>query len=760
MNELLKKIDNEGVIIEVVEGELKLFSSKTYMDDDLLLEIKKYKKELTDYLNKNKNSKIEEKKYFEIPVCAESKGYQLSNAQYRLWVASQLQENSVAYNISNQIILDGAYDVDCFQKAVYAIIDRHEILRTVCKSNDDHVKQYVLTTEELDFSIDYKDFREEKNPEITSRTYVIKDSYKPFDLAKGPLIRASLLRLSEDRYLFYYNMHHIISDGWSMEVLSRDVLTYYEAYVSNTEPNLSPLRIQYKDYAAWQLSELDSPSFLEHKEYWLSQFSKEIPVIDLPSQKRRPQILTYKGRRVGAHVSREATRQLRKFTTENGGSLFMALLTVWKVLLYRYTGETDVTVGNPVAGRNHADLENQIGFYINTLALRNQITPTYSFIELYNEIKASTLEAFAHQMYPFDKLIEDLNIQRDISRNPLFDVLIDYNGISDTGINFDDVNELQDLGVAKVKFDLELDLTEVSGGINLQLGYNTDVYDQEMVEGLLVHYKRLLTLFLENPERCIGTVTFLSDKESTRLLNEFNTFQIGDSQSYNIVDLFSSQCHKTPDATAVVFEAESLTYKELDERSNQLAHYLQNCGVIRDTLVPICVSSSLDSIVGMLGIIKSGGVYVPIDQDCPQQRLDFILEDTGCKQLLSHSDLSSIFEEYEEDIELIYMDSLDVLEDFSVLPLDISIDPSQLLYVIYTSGTTGVPKGVLIEHKSLAYYILCQTQYFGIEPDDTFVLLANTAFDASIEQMFLAILNGGKLVIPKKSDILDNESFL
>ncbi|WP_282081545.1 condensation domain-containing protein, partial [Aquimarina algiphila] len=493
MKEILNRISKEGLVLDVKNGELQIFSTKDEVDDKLISEIKSRKKELITYLIRYKKSSLQSTKYQEIPKCDEKESYPISNSQYRIWLASQMEDGSIAYNMPDTIVLDGAYDVDCFQKSVYAVIDRHEILRTVFKMNElGEVRQFISSAQDFNFSIDFQDFRKRDDPKVAYEKYVSIDSRKPFDLAQGPLLRASLIRLSEEQYLFYYNMHHIISDGWSMDVLSRDVMQYYKAYVSDVSPNLSPLRIQYKDYATWQLSELDGPSFKEHKEYWFSQFCEEIPAIDLPKQKRRPKVKTYNGKSIGTYIPEELTTKLRNFTKERGGSLFIGLLTVWKTLLYRYTGESHITVGNMITGREHPDLEGQIGFYINALALRNQVDPKDSFKAFYEKVKANTLKAYKYQTYPFDKLIEDLDVQRDISRNPLFEIVVNYHGVSDTDIAFE---ELQDFGDSLVKFDLIYGATEVSGGINLQLGYNTDVYDQEMVEGLLVHYKRLLTLF-------------------------------------------------------------------------------------------------------------------------------------------------------------------------------------------------------------------------------------------------------------------------
>ncbi|WP_282081994.1 condensation domain-containing protein, partial [Aquimarina algiphila] len=609
--ELLAKLRKQEIKLILKGDDLEIISYKNKISQDQIHEIKLIKDQIILYLESNNKDRSEYTS--SIPkIESNLQNYPVSNAQYRLWLASQNEEGSVAYNTPNTVFLDGNYNIDCFQKALHSVIERHEILRTVFKITDTgEVRQYISSLEETKFSIDFKDYRYEEDPEFSCDAYVTEDSYKLFDLEKGPLLRASLLQISDNRYIFYYNMHHIIGDGVSMEILSRDMMTYYKAFVTSTFPDITPLRIQYKDYAVWQLDQLNSSSFQSHKEYWLSKFRNEVTVLDLPTKKKRLPVKTYKGKGIGTYISPEMTSKLRDFTTERGGSLFMGLLAVWKVLIYRYTGQTDITIGNPVAGRDHPDLEDQIGFYINILPLRNKINPDHNFIQLFDQIKENTLDAFDHQMYPFDRLLEDLNLVRNTSRSPLFDMKMDYHGISENGLVF---NDNQDLGSCMVKFDLEIDPTEIAGGINMMFKYNTDVYDHGMIEKFILHYQSLLSCLLSDPIKSINDVHYLSKGETVQLLDDFNSIKIDIPTDKTMVDLFLDNVENHPNNLAVVFGETSLTYKELDEKSNRLAHYLiSEKAINKGDFIGIHLDIGLDYMISLLGILKAGCAYVSID---------------------------------------------------------------------------------------------------------------------------------------------------
>ncbi|GGX16505.1 non-ribosomal peptide synthetase [Aquimarina muelleri] len=750
MIELLKKISNEKIVVDINNGELQLFSSQTNIDSDLLSEIKTHKKELIEYLTKNKDLSFQEKEYKEIPKCKESSSYSLSNAQRRLWLASQFVSGANTFNMPNTIFLDGVYDVACFQKAVYSVIDRHEILRTVFKSDErGNVQQYVLTSEELGFSITYQDYKERENPEVEAKSYIKQDSYQPFDLVEGPLIRACLLQLSETKYMFYYNLHHIISDGWSMEVLARDVMQYYKAYVSNQTPEVPLLRIQYKDYAAWQLEQLNNTTYQDHKKHWLNRLSGELPVIDLPSYKIRPKIKTNSGRRLNSFISKDLTNQLNQFIKKNDGSLFMFVLSVINVLIHKYTSAEDIIIGSPFAGRTHPDLEDQIGFYVNILAFRNKIDPEESFIDFYKKVKEIVLDDFSHQEYAFDKLIEDLELKYDQSRSPLSDISFTLHNsnenINSTDIREDILNKIESKGVTISKNDIEFHATMLGDVIALDIIYNDDVYDEGVISNMLQHFKQLLSNLLLSPDEKLLDVDYLTPEECHEILEVFNTNTIECPKDKTIVDLFVEQAKKTPNSVAVVFQKASLTYKELEEKSNQLANCLiTEHSVKRGDFVGVHLDRSEQYIVCLLGILKAGAIYVPIDTGYPSGRKEYIINDANIQLLIT--DTNYMFD-------LPYFDGALLAIDVEFENFDYNSDiqifttPNDLAYVIYTSGSTGEPKGVMIEHKAVLNAILAQIDIYDITSNCKAVQFTSFSFDVSISEIFNILLSGASLFI-------------
>ncbi|WP_165760191.1 condensation domain-containing protein, partial [Niastella populi] len=569
--------------------------------------------------------------------------YAISDGQRRLWVLSQFEGGSAAYNIPGSIYLNQDIDIENFRRAIDATLERHEILRTIFREDESgEIRQWVLQREGLGFTIDYQDFRKAANKQEKVTAYISADSYRAFDLAKGPLLRAALLQVAEAEYVFYFNMHHIISDGWSMEVLSKDVLKYYEAYKAGKAPELKELRIQYKDYSAWQLAQLKDESFKAHREYWLDKLSGELPLLDLPTSKQRPKANTYNGHSLLTYLDKATTAKLKRYTQENGGSLFMGLLASWNVLMYRYTSQKDIIIGAPVAGRAHADLEDQMGFYLNTLALRNKVNPEESFARFYQSVKEDTVKSYSHQMYPFGRLVEELNLERDTSRSAVFDVLLDlHNGERSEGLaslSTEEIDLIIDRGYRISKFDIEVIFQEEGDYLSLQIGFNTDVYEKAMVEGLIRHYKQLLTALLETPEEKISQIDYLSEQEKNELLVTFNDTAVSFPKDKTIVDLFEEQAAKTPHNVAIIFEDRALTYRQLNEKSNQLAAYLrQNYTIQPDDLIGIQLDRSEWMIISMLGVLKAGGAYVPIDPEYPSSRKEYIVKDSSIALLITEA---------------------------------------------------------------------------------------------------------------------------
>ncbi len=751
MKELLQKAVKAGLLLDIVDGKLKLFTEVDEVDSEILDQIKQNKDEITQYLIQNNINSIFEEVYTNIPLVTEAESYTLSHGQRRLWLTCQFEAGSGAYNIPEQIYFNQELDIPCFKKAVEAVIIRHEILRTVFRyDSQGELRQWILTPADLNFKIGHEDFRQTLTPAVAAEAYITIDSHKPFDLENGPLLRAALLQIAESEYIFYYNMHHIISDGWSSTVLTKDVFTYYQAFIEGKTPELEPLRIQYKDYAAWQWTELETENFQIHKAFWLEQLEGELPLIDLPSNKKRPALKSYNGGSVGINIEADLTQHLANFVAENGGSAFMGLLAVWNILMYRYTMQKDFIIGSPVAGREHADLNDQIGFYINALALRNKIEDDYNFEQFYSKVKDNTIKSFNHQMYPFDCLVEDLELRRDTSRSPVFDISISYHNIEEGNENATlsqvDPNLVKDFGEVKVKNDIELHVQEIGNYLTFTAGYNSDVYDKEMIKQLLLHFKQLLRELLVKPELKLSQIDFLLASEKQQLLVEFNNTEKALPTDKTIIELFQEQVKQVPTQTAVNYNDVSLTYKELDDLSNRFANYLRaSYNLQPDDLIGIQLERSEQMMVAILGVLKTGAAYVPIDPEYPTVRKEFIVSDSNAKILITESSFIFDFEYFNGNICV-----MDIEFDPTVCssnPLPKLGNANNLAYVIYTSGSTGKPKGVMIEHKAIINTLLSHIDVYKVDRNTNGLLFASFSFDASISEGFINLLTGSPLFI-------------
>ncbi len=678
------------------------------------------------------------KNFEAIPQIALQDSYELSPAQQRLWVLCQFESTNVAYNMADAFELQGNLDIAVLQEAINRITERHEILRTVFRVNPEgEVRQHIQQSGSLTVTIDHTDLQSVTDIEKTLHTELTSLKFQAFDLGEGPLFKMAVFQLSESRQVLFFNMHHIISDGWSMDVFVKEVFTTYNALVNKTEPELKALPVQYKDFAAWQIARLDSTNLRPHKDYWLDQFAGEIPVIEFPAAHSRPPVLTNNGAKVKGALSSEAARALQAFATERGGTLFMAVLAAVKALVYRYTGEQDLIIGSPVAGREHDDLEEQIGFYINTLALRTQLDGADSFAALFDKVKEVTLEAYNHQVYPFHDLVDTLDLKRDMSRSALFDIMVDLQHVA-TGSG-----EMKLEGVeikpypsehTSSKLDLSFDFTLEQDELTFTIEYNTDIYSTEQIERLSEHLVSLTDMAVSSPETSLKALPYLSEKEKNQLLLTYNETATPIQEDKTLVDLFMDQVTRSPESAAVLFGNTSLDYQTLNEKANQLAHYLlAQEGATKEGLVGILLERSEWMIISVLAVLKSGQAYVPIDPAYPQVRIDYMLENSECKTLID----SSLIDKF-----------LANTDRFDTTDPQIDISPEQLAYVNYTSGSTGQPKGVMMEHRSLVNITAAWKDAYELEPKSTTLLqLASMSFDVFFGDICRTVLIGGRMVI-------------
>jgi len=684
-------------------------------------------------------------RFKEIMPVAQQADYLLSPAQRRLWVLSQFEETNIAYNIPAVYVLNGALDRDRLNVAFNQVIARHEILRTSFSVNEiGEVRQRILPLETVFFEVGYMDLRTKKDSEQALKSAIEAQLQTAFDLAKSPLLCATLYQVEEQRHLLFFNMHHIISDGWSVGVLIRELFEAYETFGSQFEP----LAIQYKDYASWQLQQLETDVFEAHKKYWLAQLAGELPVLDIPSDYTRPAIQTHNGAKRTHQLSAQTTALLKSWVTQQGGTLFMGLLAAVETMLYRYTGQDDMVIGSPVAGRMHESLENQLGLYMNTLPLRLRVGGNYNFENIFQCVKDVTLGAYEHQMYPFDELVDELPVKRDLSRAALFDVMVDlqYKDHVENQLKLDGIAVTEyPMAHLTSKLDLTFDFKEREDDVIFTIEYNTDIYAEARIARMADHLVNLLEACLAQPQKAVDTIDYLNDEERAELLHRYNDTFAARGQSATIVELFKAQAAANPQAIALVYADVQLTYQALDEISNRLAHYLiARYDATPDDRIAIMLDRSEWMVIAVLAVLKTGQAYVPVDPAYPQERIAYMLENSQAKVCIDSTLIAAFLETADDYV--------------NTLP-KIRIQPQHLAYIIYTSGSTGKPKGVMIEHHSLVNIALAWKDAYKLQAGSTTLLqLASISFDVFFGDFCRSLLTGGKMIICPAETRLDWES--
>lgn len=681
--------------------------------------------------------------YNQIPRAEELPFYPLSSSQKRLWILSQFDEVNVAYNMPIALEFKGELSYESLVNAFNDLIKRHEILRTVFKENEEgEVSQYVLPFENVNFEISYKGLEEVGNNQTTILERIKEDFNTSFNLELGPLLKASIYQVEKDRWIFSYVMHHIISDGWSMDVLINELLKGYNDHNQFGSTTVKEeLEVQYKDYAVWQQRQLKENQLEAHKDFWTKQFEGEIPVLQLPEDKIRPEVQTYNGRLIKTRISTTIVNKLKHQINEEGATLFISLLTVVKILLHRYTNAEDIIIGSPIANREHADLENQIGFYLNTLALRTKFKSTHTFKELLEIVKLNTLEAYKHQIYPFDELINNLNIRKDMSRGALFDVMVVLQNATSNNLIQNKEYEVDGLHISNFhelnyevsKFDLSFNFIEIEDEIEVEIEYNNDIYYDETAQRMLKHFKQVLISVTDNPNLPVDKIDILSQEEKKLLLENFGATKKREATETSVINEFEKTVRKYPERTAFLFEDKIFTYEKLNRRANQLAHYLkENYTVGSDTLIGIELERSEWIPISMLAVLKTGSAYLPIDVQLPQERIDFMKSDSNCSCIIDKNEI------------LKFAESKEALDNNK---LEIKVNKSDLAYLMYTSGSTGTPKGVMIENESMLDYCLTFIETFDLGQTDVIIQQSSISFDTHVEEIFSTLIAGGTLLM-------------
>ncbi|NCS11031.1 MAG: amino acid adenylation domain-containing protein [Microcystis aeruginosa G13-09] len=675
----------------------------------------------------------------------------LSYAQQRLWFLDQLEPNSSFYNVPLALHLAGDLQADILEKSLQKIIQRHESLRTNFATVEGNPVQVIKPESNWQLTLvngkDSPKYREDQ--EI--KKWLEIHSHQPFDLANDYLIRATLLKLSDTEHFLLICLHHIVSDGWSMGVFIQELTTFYNAYTKGLEPLLPELPIQYADFAIWQREYLQGEIRQNQLNYWQKQLAAAPALLHLPTDRPRPPEQRFEGDQINGILSPELSQDLNKLSREKGVTLFMTLLTAFKVLLYRYTGQEDILVGTPIANRTRSELAGLIGFFVNTLVLRTDLAGNPSFSEALKQVRKTATDAYDHQDLPFEMLVEALQPERNMSYTPLFQVMF---GLDNEVLNEMDLEGIkatpQPLEFKKAKFDISLFIQVKEAGLTAHWEYNTDLFNSETIERMNGHFLALLEGIIANPSERISQLPLLTKSEQQQLLIDWNNTEVDYPVDKCIHQLFEEQVERTPDTVAVIFEEQELTYNELNCRANQLAHYLQSLGVKPDELVGICVERSLEMIVGLLGILKAGGAYVPLDPDYPLERISLMLEDAGLKVLLTQQKLIDKLSESQANINIVCVDAdLPVISKEEQKNLITTIKYSNLAYVIYTSGSTGIPKGVLVTHQGLLNLVFWYQNTFEITNLDKATQLAGTGFDAAVWELWPYLTAGASIYLVK-----------
>ena len=669
----------------------------------------------------------------------------LSYAQERQWFLWQLEPESAAYHIPSVLRLRGRLDLDALQRSFDSLVARHETLRTRFRLDGDEARQEIAASMALPLDIVALGPLEEGALARQVETTIAR----PFDLERGPLLRVSLLRLAEDDHVLVLVQHHIVSDGWSMQVMVEELVQLYAAYSRGLELALPALPIQYADYALWQRSWMEAGEKERQLAYWTGLLGGEQPVLELPFDRPRPARQSHRGAQLGFELSRELVEAVRALAQREGASSFMLLLASFQALLYRYSGQADIRVGVPIANRNRVETERLIGFFVNTQVLKADLDGRMGFDELLAQARQRALEAQAHQDLPFEQLVEALQPERSLSHNPLFQVLFNYQSEArgnGQAFRFDELQmESVQFDSRTAQFDLTLDLTDEEQRFCAVFDYATDLFDASTVERLAGHWRNLLRGIVANPRQRLGELPLLDAPERRQTLSEWNPAQRECAVQGTLQQRFEEQARQRPQAVALILDEQRLSYGELNARANRLAHCLIARGVGADVPVGLALERSLDMLVGLLAILKAGGAYLPLDPAAPEERLAHILDDSGVRLLLTQGHLLERLPR-QAGVEVLAIDGL-VLDGYAESDPLPTLSADNLAYVIYTSGSTGKPKGTLLTHRNALRLFSATEAWFGFDERDVWTLFHSYAFDFSVWEIFGALLYGGRLVI-------------
>jgi amino acid adenylation domain-containing protein len=741
---LIAKIQNAGLKISLVDGNIELKMDSEKVDEALIAEIRVNKPELINFLEIAKRRTV----LNTIPLAETAELYPASHAQKRIWVLDKLEGGSEAYHIPAAFNLLGELNENAFEKAFLAVIERHESLRTVFIEKNEEVYQKILDKIEFDYN-----FVDQSNKKSLIEDILLEAksfALLRFNLEKGPLFRTKLIKTNQKEYYFFIVMHHIITDGWSVEVLLSDLFAYYLQIINGGDANKEKLSIQYKDYSQWQYLEQEKSNYKIDQVFWKKKLA-DLPILDFTLDKIRPSLQTFDGETVELMFNKDQLIALRKLRKENQVTSFVATFSVFNLLICKYCNQNDLVLGTGLSGRNLRELEDQIGFYVNTIAVRTEIDTDKIYKDWLVDFNKNLQEHINHQNYPFDKIVEDLGLKRDMSRSPIFDIMFYYNAFN---IEKNDLvpfhyKRLANLDTSS-KFDMAFSLDEVSDDkLKIQIQYNVQLFDRKTIEKFAEHYLELLEDIADN-HKTIASLTYFNDSEKELVVNHFNNTKKELNDKFSIIDFFEETVTKFPLDIAIKSSEQFLTYDTFNKKINQFAHYLaENYRIGETDRVAVMMDKSEELFISIMAVLKLGAAYIPVDLNFPEERQRFMLQNSESKVLISKSEITL-------DTENVIFPEEGTLNHFPVTAPKINRAFSDLTYIMYTSGSTGNPKGVMIEDKSVIRLVK-NTNYTDLKSTDNVLQLSNCVFDGSVFDIFGAFLNGATLFLVDKETILSGK---
>jgi amino acid adenylation domain-containing protein len=683
----------------------------------------------------------------------------LSFTQERFWILDQFNPGDPVYNRPILLRLRGDLEIGALQNSLGEIIRRHDSLRAVFPTEDGGPQQIIQPHFELPINLSELEEPPSNTISEAAQLWVKQQLNQPLDMGTGPLLKMDLLRLGPKEHLILLVAQHILFDAWSARRFIRELFQGYDACIEKRPSPFPDLPIQYADYAHWQRTQFEKGAMEKDLAYWMTRLADAPPHLNLPLDYSRPKSMNYRGAMRSHTLPAQLVSDLRAFSKKENVTLFMTLLAAFKVVLHRYSGQTDLVVGSPVAGRSHVELESLIGVLFNTLPLRTDLSGDPTFPTLLKRVRQTALEAYAHQSLPFEKMVEHLNPPREANRSSIFQVMFNLENLTEA------LPTSRYLTIEEIEFDhqvafyeLSVEFVETSEGLTGLFHYKTDLFAAATIERMISHFETLLSAVTDSPNQSISRLPMLGEAERHQILVEWNDTASPVSNDRCIHRLFEEQVERTPEAAALIFEDSELSYHDLNQRANQLAHRLLEMGVVADSIVGVCVERSFEMFIGLFGVLKAGGAYLPMDPAYPKERLSYMLEDSQTSILLTQSHLVCGLPAFQGRIICLDKTGSETKQQPVTNPNG-RCDPKHLAYVIYTSGSTGTPKGVMIEHQALVNFTAGVTKQYGITGNDRILQFSSFSFDASVEEIFPALTTGASLVLRSETFLQTSKSF-